>query len=446
MASALALVLAGCSVVPQYHRPDPALPQAWSGASASAASLSKTWWRSFASPPLDVLIARSGAGNFDLQAAMARVEEARAQAEIAGAARYPSVSLTGQVARGSALSGNGSQASGLYGQASYEIDFWGKNRAQAGSAAALAQASVFDAQTVAITLEASVASTYFQILALAARLALAQQIAEGARHVLTLVEARAANGIASQLEVEQQRNAVAVFAAAVPALEQQLEQSLHQLAVLSGETPESFRTATSKLMDIVVPEVGAGLPATVLRHRPDLGAAEARLQSARFDVGAARAAFYPSFTLTAQGGVSSTSLTQWLPPVAVWNLVAGLLQPVFQGERLDGQLHFARAHYVELAASYRQTILSALQDVEDALSAVQHLRELERVDQVAVESARHASTLVRAQFDAGTADFLNVLTVERTLYQAEDTLLQVRLARLQAAVGLYRALGAGFAP
>jgi NodT family efflux transporter outer membrane factor (OMF) lipoprotein len=425
-----------------YRRPQTETPAAWAGSAAGATPVDPSWWNHFRSAELDALMQRAIAGNFDLQAAYARVEEARARAQIAGAPLYPSLDLAAGAAGD--VGPSSTRVSGLFAQASYELDFWGKNRAAAGSATKLAEASAFDAQTVAVTLSASVADTYFELLSLRERVRLAQQIADDARRVLTLVEAQAAGGIASQLEVEQQRNALATFQAATLALQQQLEQTLHLLAILTGQAPESFQVADSSAMELAVPQVSADLPANVLQRRPDVRAAEARLISAHFDIDKARAAFFPSFTLTAQAGAGNHSLSSFFPPVAIANLVASLVQPIFEGGARRGQLRYDRAHAVELAAMYRQTVIVALQDVEDALTAAQRSLELEAANEDAVESARHASQLARARFEAGTVDFLTVLTTERTRYQAEDALLTTRRSRLQAAVRLFRALGGGF--
>ncbi len=439
IATLLALLAAGCSLVPKYHRPDTKLPSAWSASEKGAAPVDPTWWTSFRSDELDALMKKSASGNFDLQAAYARVEEARAKAQIAGAPMYPSVDAVASV--GGSTNASSNSTSGLFVQASYEVDFWGKNRAGHASALALVDASAFDAQTVAVTLEASVADTYFAVLSLQERVALAQQIAADARRMLSLVEAQAAGGIASQLEVEQQRNALATFAAAIPALEQQREEGLHQLAILTGQTPESLHVDGTSAMKLAVPEAQAGLPSTVLERRPDIRAAEARLVSANFDIGRARAAFFPSFTLTAAVGVGASALESFFP---LASLVAQLVQPIYKGGALRGQLRYDRAHAVELAAMYRQAVIASLRDVEDALTEAQRSRELESQNQVAVDSARRAAELARARYEAGTVDFLTVLTVERTLYQAEDAQLTTRLSRLQAAVALFRALGGGF--
>jgi outer membrane protein TolC len=182
-----------------------------------------------------------------------------------------------------------------------------------------------------------------------------------------------------------------------------------------------------------------------LLQRPDIRAAEARLVSANFSVGVARAAFFPSVNLTAAGGVASPSLSHFFPLAQGLSEIGGtLMQPLFQGGKLAGQLHLNRAQVLELTASYRQSVISALQDVEDSLSAVTQLDDLERAATVAAESARRAARLTAAEFQLGTVDFLTVLTVERTLFQSEDALLQARLQRLQAAVGVFRALGGRF--
>ena len=442
LAAALAMGTASCSVTPAYHRHDADVPTSWSAAATDVAGVNASWWRGFGSPELDSLVARSSERNLDLRAAIARIDEARGQAEVAGAPRYPSLGVAASASQGVGPSGTRVQTIGVV--ASYEFDFWGRYAAQASSAGALADASVFDAQTVWLTLQASVAETYLEILTLRARLALAKHVVEAARQTLVLVGARAAGGVASQVEVEQQRNAVATFEATVPALEQQLDQRFHRLAALTGDAPARFRTTGGDLLVLTVPRAAAGLPSSLLDRRPDIRAAEERLISANFDVAAARAAFYPSFTLTAQAGVGNTSLASFFPPVLLANMVAGMTQPLFAGGRLEGQLRYDRAHATELLATYRQAILNSLRDVEDALAATMRTGELEIADEAAADAARRASMLARAQLEAGTADFLTVLTTERAEYQAGDALLQVRLQRLRAAVGLFRALGGGF--
>ena len=447
----LALLQTACSLVPKYTRPDPSVPPAWSGASnqglKNAIAVRSGWWHSFGSTELSALVQHSLAANYNLQAAIARITEARATARIADAPLYPALSLNGTLdsSNGQGTDLKTSHTQNAFGLATYETDFWGKNSATAASAKALAVASAFDSDTVAMTLTASVADTYLQILSLQERLRLAKTIAHDAARILSLIEARRSVGTATDIDVEQQRNAVATFNAAVPILQQQLEQNLHALAILAGGIPEGFDVTARSLDNLTIPQVQANLPSVVLRQRPDIRAAEAQLVAANFSVGAARAAFYPSLNLTAAGGIASPSLSHFFPMAKGLSDLGGtLLQPLFSGGLLEGQLQLNRAQVIELTATYRQTCIAALQDVEDSLTAVAQVKDLEQADAVAADSARRAARLTAVQFQLGTADFLTVLTVERTLYQAEDALLQVRLQRLQAAVGLFRALGGGF--
>lgn len=453
--AASAILLGGCSLVPAYERPRVDLAPRWNSYQASpleaTVPVRSGWWRSFGDPALSALEDRALRDSPTLAQARARIDQARGTAQSAGAALYPTVSLNGTLDRvhnGSGTTakvGSGSSnTQSLFAQAGYELDFWGRNRAAGDAAQALAQASVYDADTVALTLTASVADTYFQLLSLRERLRLAQGIADDAQRLLVLVQSQADLGVASGLQVAQQRSAAASFAAALPPLQQQLEQNSHLLAVLVGATPEQFALADGGVQAVGVPQPQAGLPASILQRRPDIRAAEARLQGANFDIGAARAAFYPNLTLTANAGVTSAALGHLLSSNPVLDIGAALAQTLFDGGQRQGQLTVSQGRATELAAAYRGTVLGALQEVEDGLSATVHQRELEAAAQDAASAAQRASTLAEAQYRLGSSDFLNVLTAQRTRAQAQDALLQARLGRLQAAVGLFRTLGGGF--
>ncbi|MFP3569525.1 efflux transporter outer membrane subunit [Paraburkholderia sp. SIMBA_030] len=439
--------LAGCSLVPAYQRPNAPLAQTFDG--AAGASLADTvpvrsgWWREYHDPALDALVERSLHNNFTLASAIASVEQARGNAEKAGAPQYPSLSLGGTFDRSHQGRGSTTKSQSLFAEASYEIDFWGFNAANANAAELLARASEFDRDTVALTLTASVADTYFQVQSLRRRLAIARTISGDASRILQLLLAQQAAGVATELQVQQQRNALATFQAAVPALQQQLDISVHALAVLVGTAPEQFTVSEAPLADIVIPQPRANLPASLLETRPDIRSKEAQLQSANQSVGAARAAFLPNLVLTADGGLSSKSLSHFLSsPFA--GIAASLAAPIFDGGALRGQLHASRAAEAKGVADYQQAVVSALQDVEDSLSAAQQQQLAEAADQNAADAARKAATLAQAQYTLGTVDFLTVLDAQRTLYQSEDTLVQARLARLQASVSLFRAFGGGF--
>lgn len=430
------LTLGGCSMVPSYQPPALPLAQQFNAAPDSPAARGGQWWREFHSAELNQLIARGLASNFTLKAAVSRIAEARASAQVAGAAQYPALNLGGNDQRQNNYGTTPKRS--VFAQATYEVDFWGKQRAAADSADALATATVFDAQTLRMSLGASIADRYFEVLSLNDRLRLAQSIADDARQVLELVQIQASQGAVSNLEVEQQRNAMQTFEAAMPPLRQQRDLALYQLAVLVGAQPEGFHLHSDGLQTLQIPRPATGLPIGLLRQRPDIQAAEARLKSANFDVGVARAAFLPNLSLDLMGGVDT------LAGGHLWSVLASLSQPVFAGGQFKGQLHADQAHVEELTSSYRESIIEALQDVETQLSATRELDNSYALNHSAVDSAREAARLAQVRYRLGSTDFQTLLVVERTQYQAEDTLLQVRLQHLQAAVGLFRALGGDF--
>ncbi|HYZ61643.1 MAG TPA: efflux transporter outer membrane subunit, partial [Acetobacteraceae bacterium] len=329
-------------------------------------------------------------------------------------------------------------------QASYEIDLFGRVRAAAASGKALAQASAFDADTVAMTLAANIANSYLQTLSLAERIRLAQGIADHSRQVLTLIEVRRAAGTATDLQAQQQRALMAGFEAAVPVLQFQRDQALHALAVLTGRPPEGFRVRAETLSDLARPAVAADLPASLLERRPDIRAAEARLISANFDIGVARAAFFPRLSLAALVGAGAKHLSNPFPPSAVTGFGVALLQPIFEGGLLEGQLRTNKARKLEFIATYRQNVLTALQETEDALSGIDRISRAEAIAAEAEQAAQKAADLANLQYRLGSADYLTVLTTEQTLYQAQDALLQLNLQHLQQIVSLFRAMGGGF--
>ncbi|MEB0077140.1 efflux transporter outer membrane subunit [Pseudomonas sp. CCI3.2] len=431
-------MLAGCSLVPSYNQPEVPVAPAWDGAQGVSAASGGPWWEEFHSDELNGLVAKGLADNYTLKAAVSRIDEAQALAQVTGAAQYPLLSLGGSFQRQNDY--GTTQKRSVFADASYEVDFWGKQRAAADSSTALAHASAFDAQTLRMTLGATIANTYFQVLSLDDRLRLAQSIAGDAQQVLDLVNVQAAQGAVSNLEVAQQRNALQTFQAAVPPLRQQRDMALYQLAVLVGVAPQGFKVNQEGLNDLAVPIPRAGLPIGLLRQRPDIQAAEARLKSANFDVGVARAAFLPNLSLDLQGGIDTLTGSN------IWSMLGTLGQPVFAGGQLNGQLHFDQAHVQELTASYRESVIEALQDVQTQLSAAHQLDQSYTLNAAAVTSAREAARLAQVRYRLGSTDFQTLLIVERTQYQAEDTLLQVRLQHLQAAVGLFRALGGDFSP
>jgi NodT family efflux transporter outer membrane factor (OMF) lipoprotein len=268
-----------------------------------------------------------------------------------------------------------------------------------------------------------------------------------AQRVLDLIKQRVSAGTASALDLAQQQSLLDTQRAAIPPLEQTLKQNQTALAILIAHSPERVHVRGGTLDSIAVPRVTPGLPSELLTQRPDIREAEANLAAADANVANARAQFLPSITLTGEGGYESAVLKTLLrPESAFYTLAAGLAQPVFEGGRLQGNLDLQKGRQDELLQTYRKTVITAFGDVEIALDAVRQTARRERLQQQAVTSSRKAFDISEDRFRQGTIDLVTLLQTQQTLYQALDTLAQARLARLQAIVSLYQALGGGWHP
>jgi len=245
--------------------------------------------------------------------------------------------------------------------------------------------------------------------------------------------------------VAQEETTVAALNASVPPLRQQLRQAVNALAILVGKAPEAIEFPGGKLTELSEPQVLPGLPSELLARRPDVASAEAQLVAANADIAAARAAFFPSITLTADGGFESTALSGLFTPAnRVFALSGALAQQIFAGGALTGKYQLTKARYTELLANYHKSVISAFGDVENALSAVEQTADQYQRQQDAVASARRAYQFSEAQMRAGTVNVLTVLNTQSALFSAEDQLVQVRFAHLQALVQLFNALGGGW--
>ncbi len=449
--AAAAVLLASCSLGPRYQRPDVAPPSRWVSADAAAGAgwPSAEWWNGFGSTELSALLDQARRTNDDLGAAIARVREADAQRRIAGASLLPSLGAGGTALRERApVSGSGLEIGNQFTAlltASYELDFWGKHRAERAAASAAAAGSRYDRATVELTVVASVAATYFQALELHDRISIAEANLAAARRILEGLRLERRVGTASALDVAQQETIVATLDAGVPPLRLQERQALDALAILLGQMPESLSLTSDTLEDLVAPAVGPGLPSDLLARRPDVASMEAGLIAANANIAAARAAFFPSITLTGTGGYASSDLSTLLRPAnRIWSLGAGVTQPIFEGGALRGQSEFAKARYAELLSGYHKAIVSAFSNVEDALSAVRQTGEQLERQQIAVQQARRAYAIAETQLHAGTINVLTLLNTQAALFTARDLLAQVKLARLQASIDLYKALGGGW--
>jgi len=406
------------------------------------ASPDTEWWQTFRSPELDRLVARGMRANQDLEAGVARVAQARAAVGIDRSALLPQLGLSGSGSgertqrtptwRDSASSGLG---------VSYELDLFGANRnTMAGSEAAL-ESDVFNQRALALAVQGDIAEAYFSDLVLQERIEVARENLRASEQVFELVTRRHAEGATSGLDHARQTSALASARARIPALELQIAQNQHALAVLVGESPQRFElSARTALGDVVVPSVGTGVPSQLLTRRPDLASSEAALRAANADIAVARAAFLPRIDLG--GALTGAALTG--ASDLVTSLSAGLAAPIFNGGRLRAELTRTRERREELLASYRGDILTALREVEDALVAIRVADERGASLQIAASEAQRAFDLARVRYREGAADLLSVLDAQQQLLDASDGRVQAKLDRIIASVRLFRALGGGW--
>jgi NodT family efflux transporter outer membrane factor (OMF) lipoprotein len=451
----LALALAGCDLDRESLDSGIATPARFQAVGGGGRVALDDWPARFGSKELTSLVAQAQGQNLDIAAAVARIAQADAQARVAAAALFPTIAGGGTA--GQALIPGVSKTFhppyndlrtdvfGLNLNASYEIDFWGKNHDAAASGQLTAQATVFDRDVVALSTTASVVNSYFQILAAQDRLRVAHRNVALAAHVLSAISSRRAVGTASALDEAQQATIVAQQRANVPPLEQTELQTRNLLVVLLGRTPESVSIRGGSLERLRIPEVRAGLPSKLLLRRPDVAAAEDSLAAQGLQVNVARAAFFPDVTLTGQYGILSEVFKNlFTPQAAAYSLAASLAQPIFNGGALQGQLDLQKGKFEELLADYRKTILTSFSDVENGLIAVAKTGEQLRLQSLAVQSAQKAYNDAYLQLQTGTMDIVTLAVVENTLFQAEDLLVQVRSAHFQATTTLYQALGGGW--
>ena len=457
----LGLVVSSTGCILTKDLPDPALdiPPGYKAARLTKpqdAPPTLDWWRGFRSAELTTLMEEAQTVNLDIAAATARFRQADAQARITGAALLPSLSGSGSEnysrTSGSSSSGltNGGREVVNYSSslsASYELDFWGKNRDAAQAAEETAVANRFDRDVVALTTMTTVANAYFQVLAAQDRIRTSQRNIASAMRILDAIKQRLQAGTGNDLDVAQQETVLANQRASVPPLRQTLDQNINALATLVSRPPEAVRVTGGTLNQIVSPRVTPGLPSELLTQRPDIRRQEAQLASATANVGSARAQFFPSIQLTGPGGYQSSALTSLFQPhAAFFSMVGSLTQPIFDGGRILGNFELTQARQDELLQAYRKTVVQAFADVDNALMSIRQTTEKLRLQREVVAASRRAFQLSEQQLRAGTADIVTVLNTQLTLFQAEDSLSQAQLARLLAIVSLYQALGGGWEP
>lgn len=452
-------LLTTCLLLAACHSPAPRIesgvqaPASWAFAESAAAQRSDArWWQSFASPELNRLVEQARRDSHEIGAAMARVRQAQAAAIIGGAPLLPEVSydlggernkfIRREDRKANRFDDNNQDTFTSDLTASYEVDFWGGVAASRDSARQLLKASEFDRATVELTLLGNVADRYAQTLSAREQLRIAELNLANAQDVLKLVQTRYDSGSATALELAQQKNLVATQQRELPRIRQLANEQLITLAALLGQPVQNLRLEQA-FDSLNWPEIGSGVPSDLLTRRPDLAKAEAELAAAQADITVARAAMLPKLTLTARLGTESVRAEDWLrAPFS--SLAAGLTGPIFNNGRLSAEKDRVTARQQELLETYRGAIVNSFADVEKALNAISGLDQQRYWHEEELRQAQTAFRIAQSRYEAGAEDLLTVLESQRTLYLAQDVSVQLRLARVQASIALYKALGGGW--
>ena len=442
----LAVVLGACATTPPPTIKPEDMPKAYQAPTPDTdKQVSADWWKSFSSTELAGFITEAQTSNLDLATAAARVQQAQAQYGGDIATLIPAAQLTGSAQQAGQHGFKPSPTFGLNGGASYELDLWGKNFNGMRAGRETARAALYYQDTVQITTNANVANAYFAVLALRERVDVAKKNIEAAKRILAITQAKVSNGVLSNLELAQQTAQVLGEEAAIPRLEEQEREQRNALAILLGRMPGALKVEGASLEGLSAPPVQAGLPATLLTRRPDVKQAESTLLAAHADLDAARAAFLPGIDLSASGGWRGNDWGKFISPTYLgWTLGATVVQSIFDGGRLTSQRDYYKGREAELLATYRTAVLNALNDTETQIGNVSSYSEQERLTTEQVKNAQEAFRISELQYREGVVDLLTVLQAQQTLFSAQDSLIQIKLARLQSGVGLYRALGGGW--
>jgi NodT family efflux transporter outer membrane factor (OMF) lipoprotein len=444
--SAMLALLSSCSLIPDFSTPKVAAPVTWSTGPSKNAEVAADWWKNFNSPELNDFMNVALQENNDLRASLARVDEARADLTVAGSSLFPTADASGSAGWDRTNPGHGKTTSVSSYRAgadiSYELDLFGANRANVTAAEYSFASSQYGHDALSLVVMSDVASAYFQVLNLRERVHIAQENLKNSQDVLKIINARFQAGSISALEVSEQKTNLANTQAALASLQESLAQSENALAVLLGKAPRTIEVKTKNLDKLNIPVVAPGQPSDLILRRPDIRGAESDLAAANANIGAARAAFFPSVTLGLGWTVAASPMSA--AATSATSLAGSVLAPIFEGGRLTGNLEFAKARRAELVENYRKTVLTSFQEVEDALAAVKGAEARRKALETALTESRKSYQLSRQQYDAGAVDFQTLLDSQRSLFSAQDAYAQSRLEMLLAAVDLYKALGGGW--
>lgn len=458
LAIVAALAIAACSTAPDYRRPTASTPPAfkeaagWQTAGTAVPPAGK-WWQAFGDATLDGLEEQVAGGNFDLAAATARYEQARGLVRQARSDLYPEIGVGASAGRqrvsaGRPLSPTDSAATYTVATVGpsldYEVDLFGRVRNSIRASTAAAQASEADVAGLRLGLQAQLATAYFDMRGLDARIVLLRETVTAFERAFRLTDTRHSGGIASGIDVSRAQSQLSSARAELSSVAIARQRDEHAIAVLIGRPPAEVTIAVVD-RQLAPPAIPAGLPSTLVERRPDIAAAERRVAAANARIGVARAALFPSLTLGASGGFQAATGALFSASNTFWALgpVSAALA-VFDGGRRRAGVRIARADYDETVATYRQTVLDAFREVEDDLSTQRLLAAQEKDQHVAADAAARTRDLALTRYRDGAADYLDVVTAQTAALDAQRALLDLRSRQLQTATDTIRALGGAY--
>ncbi|HEX2445436.1 MAG TPA: efflux transporter outer membrane subunit [Vicinamibacterales bacterium] len=452
-------LVSGCATGPDYQRPEMSPPAAYRDAAGLPVALSVAdvpWWQVFGDEALQALIRDAVAYNHDLRIATGRVQEARALAGVAKSFLYPEVNLTAgytgnQVSRNAEVAGVERDTDRTFSSASvtasmaWELDLFGRLRRNSEAAFARYMATEEGRRAVLITLVSDVATSYFLLREFDLQLEIAKRTLALNDKTVTFYTDRLSGGVSNRLELDQAVANRSLTGATIPDIERQISILENAISVLAGRPPGAIARGRTLDEQTFPPIVPVGVPAALLERRPDVVGAERLLVAANADIGAAKALFYPTITLTGSGGFVSSDLSDLLKGNSViWSLGAGLFQPLFNAGRIRRNYEAALARFDQALAQYQQAAINAYREVADALISIQKLAQVRVEQEAGVVALRDASELSRERYDSGLANYLEILIADQQLFQLELQLAQTRGDQLRAFAQLYRALGGGW--
>ena len=438
-------LLSGCSLTPDYERPSVSTPAWKNGEVSQNVQIASDWWKGFGSDELNAFMEQALNYNNDLRASLHRIEQSRAELQIAGASLLPSASVTAGTMNGprQAFNITDRRRHGVPNYTadagiSYELDLFGANRAGVEASEANLLGSHYAHEALALIVMGDVAQGYFNVVNLRERHRIAKDNVTSVQDLLKVVEARFQNGSVTALDVTQQETVLSNARAELTSIEQKLALAENALAVIVGQPPQTIGVSGKSLGNIIVPEMVVLQPSELLERRPDIRKAEADLVAANANIGAAKAAYFPSINL------GSNLLLAADPSASALALFSAISAPIFQGGRLEGGLKRAEGRQAELVENYKKFILVSFQEAEDALAKVKTTKKREAALRQSVAKSQKAYDIAKQQYQLSAVDFQTVLNAQQTMLRAQDNHVRARFETLSASIDLFKSMGGGW--